>query len=213
MTDPQQQFIAEHDARIEETHRIREALTKDLDELIDPVNKDHQGARRAFIRGMFALFEAMTYRMKANALAFGSAKLEPSEVLLLEEREFSLEDNGNLKQRSPKLRTLPNLRFTFAMLVKASEIDWAPSYDGPGWAAVKESILTRDRLTHPRTLADVTVSDGQMVSASKALMWFTATQVKLLSTIHEKQAKDAGRAHVPLPGMAEISEMTEKNLY
>ncbi|MFO1207576.1 MAG: hypothetical protein U1E63_17935 [Burkholderiales bacterium] len=168
MTDPQQQFIAEHDARIEETHRIREALTKDLDELIDPVNKDHQGARRAFIRGMFALFEAMTYRMKANALAFGSAKLEPSEVLLLEEREFSLEDNGNLKQRSPKLRTLPNLRFTLAMLVKASEIGWAPNYDGPGWAAVKESILTRDRLTHPRTLADVTVSGRRMLSASKA---------------------------------------------
>ncbi|MFO1207577.1 MAG: hypothetical protein U1E63_17940 [Burkholderiales bacterium] len=41
-------------------------------------------------------------------------------------------------------------------------------------------------------------------------MWFTATQVKLLATIHEKQAKDAGRTHVPLPGMAELSEMTEE---
>ena len=101
--------VTEHDARIEQTHAIREALTKDLDELIDQVNENHQGARRAFVRGMFALIEAMTYRMKAPALAIGRARLEPAEILLLEEREFSLNDNGSLRERSPKESSINNI--------------------------------------------------------------------------------------------------------
>ena len=204
--------VTEHDARIEQTYAIREALTKDLDELIDQVNENHQGARRAFVRGMFALIEAMTYRMKATALAIGRARLEPAEILLLEEREFSLNDNGSLRERSPKLRTLPNLRFTLAMLVKASGTEWAPSYDGVGWDATNKAIEVRDRLMHPLELADIQVSDEQMESASRAMMWFTSTQIKLFSNIHEKQAADAGKPHVPLPGMDAISATMDEHL-
>lgn len=211
MAEPQHAFLSDNDARIDDTHEIRVALTGDLDELAGPINKNHQGARRAFVRGVFSLIEAMTYRMKASALAIGKEMLDPAEVLLLEEREFTLEDSGALREKSPKLKTLPNLRFTLAMLVKASGCDWAPKYGGAGWAAVNAAIRTRDRLMHPRELKDVEVTDEQVQDAVRAMAWFTATQVKLFGSIHQKQAKDAGRPHVPLPGMDKISAMTDAN--
>ncbi len=122
MADTLNDYVESQDARIDETYEVHKALVKDLDELNDQANKQHQGARRAYVRGVFALIEAMTYRLKASALEIGRASVTPARCSLLEERDYGLNDNGTLQIRNRNLKTLPNVKFTLAMLVKASGV-------------------------------------------------------------------------------------------
>lgn len=204
--------ISEQDARIEETFQINKELNDDLEELSDHCNAGHQGARRAYVRGAFALIEAMTYRMKASALEIGRQRLEPGEVQLLEETEYALNDKGAVQQRSPKLKTLPNVRFTLKMLAKAADIDKEVNFGVKGWEAMDSAIKTRDRLMHPRQLVHLQVDDGQLREAMDSVVWFTSVVLTVFSLLHEKHARDAGMEHMPLQGLVEFKSLIEDSL-
>jgi len=202
---------APDDARIDESYELHKTLTEDLMMVTAAANSGDQAARRAYVRAAFALMDGMAFRMKATALAIGGASLKPGEQALLQEREYSLNDTGGVDARKARLNTLKNFRFTFAMLSKAGKSEWSPEYGGDGWRAMRAAVGVRDQLTHPKTFADLHVSDEQLAQSTRAVTWFTSSMLKIMCGIAAAQGRRSGRT-VELPPMfAEHIKHIEKS--
>ncbi len=65
---------------------------------------------------------------------------------------------------------------------------------------------------HPRQLTHLQVSDEQLEQAVEAAAWFISALLRVFSLIHEKQAVDAGKPHVPLPGLDQFQDLIAERL-
>jgi len=202
---------APEDARIDETYELHKTLTEDLMAVLGPAKAGDQAARRAYVRAAFALIDGMTFRMKATALTMGGGSFSPGEQALLQEREYFLSEAGGVETRKARINTLKNLRFTFAMLVKAGTSEWSPAYGGDGWSAMRAAIAVRDQLTHPKSVADLHVGDEQLAQSTRAVTWFTSSLLKIMFGIAEAQRKKSGRTVELSPILAEHIEHIEKS--
>lgn len=176
---------------LDELEQLHAALRKDVETILKcPSNstdgKPHELTipdpralspfeRRSAIRAMFALFEATTFRLKqAAAQAPGPSLLASSEHVLAREEAYDLTDKGEVQVRPARLRFLSNLQFAFRVFAKSRGATYSLPIDSPGWKALKESVTVRDRLTHPKTHRDLTVSDHEIRTAVEAYTWFIA---------------------------------------
>jgi hypothetical protein len=130
--------------------------------------------RRLFVRSVFASIEASVYALKQEALSAPEAasRLSDAERALCSEQAFDLNDGGDVVARPAKLRFLPNLRFAFAVSAKVLGQESRLQTGDPRWEALTRSVKLRDRLTHPKRLADLTVTDAEFGDCLVVLVWF-----------------------------------------
>ena len=142
-----------------------------------------QSERRMIVRVTFATIEAAIYVFKQFALA---ADFEPNGPTISEaergfavEREFKLMPSGDVEQRAAKISLETNIRFTFKLLVKASKAPLALDISGPQWQSLQRAIKVRDRITHPKNISDLTISDAEFPDVIVGFKWLVASLAKL----------------------------------
>lgn len=189
---PQETF---HDVTTEIFERIYGTLQKDvLPETnttgrLDDCTALNQRDRRNLIRSIFAFFEGVSYWLKvvaaASADAGGFGTLTEDEAALCiesDQKSLTLTDKGELSVRidTPKLRTLPNVRFAFRIFAKAHNIPFALDAGSRGWQAITETNKVRDRLMHPRDPNKLNVDNDEIKTAAEAFNWFHEQANKML---------------------------------
>ena len=163
---PEQEVIAESDAMLNVLHsEVNTILEKTREE---PRN---QRWRRVFVRSLFAYIEGSCFRMKQDALFFDD-EFTPGEIILLEEKEYSLKNNGNVKERNAHLRSEDNLKFSFMMLAKALGRDFELNLQGNGWVRYQKALKIRDRITHPKKIQNLAITDSEFDIVLDAWEWF-----------------------------------------
>lgn len=80
--------------------------------------------------------------------------------------------NPEIKIKPAKLRTISNIRFAFKLYSKANRSNFQLDTSNPNWQRIKSGILVRDRITHPKSLADLTVSSDEFTASVQAFLWF-----------------------------------------
>ncbi len=163
-------------------------------------NNDKQFWRRTLVRSLFACIEGINHRMKFIDLelaGINSVKLSPADHALLIEESYELDDKGYAIPKKNKIRIAENLLFTLritASLCKASFlIDKSKDY----WWCFKESLKIRNRITHPKSLEDLVISDTELKVIVKTAKWYF-TLVRdvvtiLLSYVEDLLKKDQYR--------------------
>ena len=129
--------------------------------------------KRLLVRSVFTFVESLSYLLKIQALHL----LSPDQVsfgdrLVAQEEAFELGDDGVVKQRAGKLRTISNIRFAFKFYAKAYENDFELDVASRGWQCLRRSLKVRDRLTHPKKLSDLLVADDEYTDSVKTFIWF-----------------------------------------
>jgi len=127
--------------------------------------------RRLLIRSVFSFIEAIIYRVKIGALLWDTGNLSPGEIALVKEEDYELEESGAVKTRRARLRLFSNFRFAFAVAAKAAGVDFHLDVGGDGWRALREALPVRDRLMHPKRVADLAVTDQEVRNAMIAFDW------------------------------------------
>jgi hypothetical protein len=127
--------------------------------------------RRILIRSVFSFIEAIMYRVKIGPLLWDTRNLSPGEIALINEEDYELDESGAVKTRRARLKFVNNFRFAFAIAAKASGIDFHIDCGGKGWQALRNAIPVRDRLMHPKRIADLNVSDEEVRNAMTAFLW------------------------------------------
>jgi hypothetical protein len=142
-----------------------------------------QPERRIYVRSTFASIEAVIYVIKQIALAahpdVKCQTITEAERAFAQEQTYKLTDSGDVKIHLAKITLETNIRFSFKLLAKACEIPSKLDVSGPEWQSFQRAINVRDRITHPKVVADLTVSDTEFREVSIAFVWLLASFLKV----------------------------------
>jgi len=141
--------------------------------------------KRMAIRSIFSLVEGACFGLKTAALKSVIPNvLTEADKLFAMELSYDLNDAGEIKERRAKLRTTSNIRFAFKLYAKAHQCDFVLDVSGSGWECITKGLLIRDRITHPKSLGDLTVNLEEFKSCVQGFVWFDA---QLLSALRSSK--------------------------
>jgi hypothetical protein len=92
------------------------------------------------------------------------------EILALNEIGFEVRDNGRVDTKPLKIRFGSQLLLSISAMHKATKEEYKKG-DDQGYKAVAAAIEIRDRVTHPKSLADLQVSADDMQIVEQAFNW------------------------------------------
>jgi len=137
---------------------------------------DTQTARRDVVRASFAAIEGNVWEMRqhiASALKNFEA-LTPIADLALREISYNVTTDGKIVEQ-PRWVTLPTairLAVSQAMLISPEiQVDFSEA----GWSSLRQAVTIRHRITHPKLVDDLTITDGDLKAVASGLSWVLAT--------------------------------------
>jgi hypothetical protein len=129
--------------------------------------------RRLLVKSVFSFIEAVTFMVKTLALLADekAQRLSPGEVALAKEEAYGLKESGSVQVRPARLRFRDNFLFAFRLIAKAEELDYELDVSCAAWQALQRALRVRDRLTHPKRMADLGVTEDEARDAIEAFEW------------------------------------------
>lgn len=152
-------------------------LRKDSERCIRAAQKfpTNQFWRRMMVKNSFAWFEGTIYGIKRLAIyqfERKEVKFSHAELAMLREEKYELNfDTGKAVVKTnnyPKFN--PNLRFAFSCLAKSCEATF--DLDESIRLQLKQFEDIRNRLTHPKKVKDLEVSNGELDICIRVHHWF-----------------------------------------
>lgn len=141
--------------------------------------------KRAGVRATFAMIEGTCFALRGVAVdladTFG-VELTDGERQIAMEITYALNEKGQVEERLIQVPTLHNMRFALALFAKAVNADYEVPVGEDAYEKLKRSQGVRNRLTHPRSAADLQVTDKEMEDLAAAAQWFE-NQVGSLYTV------------------------------
>jgi hypothetical protein len=144
---------------------------------------DTQFARRTLVRTVFAFIEGLTNQLSSVAAASAPTDTRvftDGELAALREESYDVNEQGQVETRSARIPLKRRIRLAFRCYPRIHGASFSPNLGGQGWSALQDAIRIRDRLTHPKADADLSVSDGDLTLVGSASGWYQDTIVALL---------------------------------
>ncbi len=133
---------------------------------------DTQATRRDLIRTMFAAIEGASweYREHVRSIATDLDALSPLVEMALSEKTYRVTENGEIKEQVRYISMPALIRVT----TRLAE-DVCPGFEfdfkNDGWANFKTSIRIRNRITHPKSIRDLKITDDEIAVCQSAFFW------------------------------------------
>jgi hypothetical protein len=165
-------------------------LARDVAKCNCPLRKGshNQFWRRTIVKNIFAVLEAACFGFKAIAFQrFRHYEIDFSsaEVAILLEHRYMLLDNGEVRTVGNNFqRFIPNLKFAFKCFAKAHGLSYVLDISK---VPLKEFEELRNRITHPKKLTDLTITDAELTIAYRIWTWFSDEQLHLVRDIQLQQ--------------------------
>jgi len=157
--------------------------------------QDSQFARRAYIRSVFAAVEGIVWLLKRVCLKLAGAakaKLDLGEYSLLQDQTYELKQNGELNVQTKFLRLPDNLRFTFRVFNRSFAANVDLGVGAASWDHFLEALAIRHRITHPKEVDQLDVTDAEIARCKEVCSWFNEIIHSAITSIVKvsKQQKD-----------------------
>jgi hypothetical protein len=113
-----------------------------------------------------------------------NATVEPftiSETVLLQGRAFDIKQNGRVMRKATRIPLESRVRFTLICLAKAYGLSHEHLNEDALLSNMRVMVRLRNRLVHPKTSDDLTISQGDFDSTRACVAWLH----DLLATIRE----------------------------
>jgi len=156
-----------------------------------------QFARRTLVRTLFAFIEGLTNQLSSVAAASAPTEtgiFSAGELAALREESYDVNEQGLVETRAARISLKRRIRLAFRCYPRIHGASFNADLGGQGWSALQDAIRIRDRLTHPKGDADLSVSDSDLTLVGTASGWYQDSIVALL-----KACQDADAAFSPPP--------------
>jgi hypothetical protein len=133
---------------------------------------DSQAARRDLVRTLFAAIEGVSWMFKehvADALRQMDS-LSPEEEIALSEDFHFVNDNGKITTQRRHLSTPATIKLA-ARLAKRADPNLNIDLGSEGWSKLRDAVSVRNRITHPKRPADMSLGDDEVSSCLVAFYW------------------------------------------
>ncbi len=157
-----------------------------------------QAARRDLVRVGFAAIEGIAWVFREHVVDWARMvdELSPAEAGALAELIYTVGEQGRISSQRRYLALVPMIRLTgriAARLQPAANID----FDSANWGRLRTAVATRNRITHPKSHADMALSSKEVEDCIAALFWFLEQTAGMLELANADMRKYIG-------GMKEI---------
>lgn len=201
-------------ASIFELADVYSFLEQDVQELREfgSQNETDQAWRRSAYRAVFSWIEGVVYQMKQVAIhtqgGYYQAQFSRAEISFLLEESYYLTENGKVKTRNNNFVEIDkNLRFAYSKLVEGFNLSAKLEVERRGWNDFKKAIAIRNRLTHPKNVDNLFVSDADLKFLIETVDWFNEQYSKLIDGL--MATVEPIREKIRAEGEANIQNMIE----
>jgi hypothetical protein len=142
-------------------------------------DNDTEGHRREAIRTTFAAIEgvAWVYREHIRGAARDLDFLGPLTDLALQEKAYTISDKGDVIEQT-RFVALPTMIRLTTRIAEQTFSGFKADFGHVGWACLKKAIAVRNRLMHPKTRADLLITDKEVGTAKAGFFWLLALVVE-----------------------------------
>jgi hypothetical protein len=136
------------------------------------IASDTQTNRRELVRSTFAAIEGAIwdYRKTVISAARDLGLLTIDEEAALTERTVQIGQNGNLSKQDRFIPMLSAFRFV-SRIAQRIDASIELNFNESGWHQVRQAVEIRNRVTHPKALADLAIEQADLDACSNALYW------------------------------------------
>src|SRR5690606_37580371 len=134
--------------------------------------------RRTVIRTSFSAIEGLVWTMKQSSVALVEAYpdvYEPEDLFVLKELSYAVTPAGRTYTRPLFLPVTAGIKLVLTTLNRNPWVSHTVDLNHPSWSALHVALRVRHRLTHPKTGADLLVSESDVRQAVSAHSWTLAT--------------------------------------
>lgn len=133
---------------------------------------DTQSNRRHQIRVLFAAIEGLvwTYRENIVSTAKSSDTLTMEEELAFSEVSYLVTPQGKIVEQARFVPMLGMIRLT-TRLAQRIDADLEVRFDNSGWDALRQAVEIRNRITHPKSEADLEINDTDLATCQAGFCW------------------------------------------
>ena len=124
------------------------------------------------------------------------------------EKTYQPNDKGEVYDQRMQIPMKNNIRFAFRAYARAHLVDYQLDIGDNRWNDFKNSILVRDRLTHPKEVRNLEVSDEELQCLQRAFDWFSECTVEV-SDLAQRALESKLRAELPPEQMAQLDRLLE----
>jgi hypothetical protein len=145
-----------------------------------------QSRRRLYIRTTFAIVEGYACLLRENARRHlfsrfaNTLSIEIQKAHFLDDYSYEIRENGEIRRKNRCDYPLAS-HLAFTLRTLAEEVGSPTDFiSGNGWDAFNKSVKIRNRITHPKTSADIFVTDEEYETLHEGISWATSTCQKIL---------------------------------
>lgn len=161
---------------VEELKATFVILDDDINEVRNIANGEMKGFHvRASIRAYSALIDGLLYQMRQVAISSESEDFNlfsVEEKMILNEKTIFLDHKGEMKEKDNFEKLLPMLLFTFKQFAKIHGAAFSPDTSVHGWECMKIFVTVRNRITHPKSKAELDLTESEWEKVNLAVDWF-----------------------------------------
>lgn len=144
---------------------------------------DCQSTRRDFVRTAFAAIEGWlwNYKQEVHSTIGAVREFSALEESALSETSYLITNTGKLRTQ---IRFMP-MATLFRFVTRIAEEEYGArlvDFDGSDWKNFNDAIAIRNRITHPKSIPDLTLSEHDIAAVKNALLWL----VEIVVTAMEK---------------------------
>lgn len=145
---------------------------------------DDQSTRRDLIRTIFVAIEGLVwiYRRSVRSAADTIEPLSPITELAFDELSYSVDEQGRINEQPRYINITTMIRLASRVAEEISpelKIDFSVS----GWMDLRLALKVRNRITHPKNISDLAVSEGDIQISQSALFWILGLLDEVMTTI------------------------------
>jgi hypothetical protein len=149
-------------------HRIRDA--------------DSPTHRRELVRSVFAAIEGLHWQLKQDVYRRRDripGGLSMHEQAAMVEESYAVDNGGNVRATPRFLPLAINIRLVVS-IVQRYQTNYEVDYSHRGWSNLKAAIEIRNRLVHPKRLADLNVTMAEVRQTLSGFSWLLALVIEVL---------------------------------
>ena len=145
---------------------------------------------RVFVKNALSLVEAIVYLRKQEILIAAKyfeakERLTKNDLRIIKEGYYMLDAKGRKIFRNEYIPLTKNIKWTFRKYAEIFEFELEFADNETEWHNFKESIRIRNRLTHPKKLSDLEVTEEEFTKVMSALNWFIS-RIIIVSELKDK---------------------------
>lgn len=159
--------------------------------------EDKQFWRRAYIRTSYSLIEGFCDLVREKTFHFAATlgdngRINVTDIYLLSDETYRISNNGKIEPEVQRVPFINRVAFTIRMFAKYANVP-LEVFGESGWEQFKKATGVRNRLTHPKSMEDLTITDEDLRVFHIGRDWFYGNVVDVI------QRTNILKSDAPLP--------------